>query len=105
MGYEKLIKDGKVAVLYSPGFGAGISTWSGSNREALTFDKELVELVLKGDKKGAFYLFKSKYPEEYAGGLKDAEIEWVPQGTAFRIKEYDGSESVEIIKEISYLIA
>lgn len=31
----------------------------------------------------------------YPGGIYKLDIEWVPEGTAFDISEYDGSESVE----------
>ena len=40
---EKVIKDGKVGVLVSPGFGAGFYTW-GYPEEAI-FDPTLIELV------------------------------------------------------------
>jgi hypothetical protein len=40
---EKVVREGKVAVLYSPGFGAGWTTW-GAPKELL-FDPEVVALV------------------------------------------------------------
>ena len=40
---EKVIKDGKVGVLVSPGFGAGFLTW-GAPIEAI-FNPTLIELV------------------------------------------------------------
>ena len=43
----KYIRDGEVAVLYSPGYGAGWSTWAeGSEREQLLYDPDIVQLVL-----------------------------------------------------------
>ena len=41
----KLKRDGKVAVIYSPGFGAGWSTWADGNAEAVLFDPELAEML------------------------------------------------------------
>lgn len=42
---KKLIRDGKVAVLVSPGFGAGWSTWNGDDEDAI-FNKRLALAVL-----------------------------------------------------------
>lgn len=95
--FEKYEKDGNVAVLYSPGFGAGWSTWATDGEaEALIFDKEIVELVLNDQLDRVVQLVADKYPEFYSGGAEDLTVRWVPKGTAFRINEYDGSESVEI---------
>ena len=41
---EKYIQDGKVAILVSPGFGTGWSTWEGKE---LAYDKRVVEFWLK----------------------------------------------------------
>ena len=104
---SKLIKDGKVAVLVAGGFGAGWSTW---NREHpnLVFHKGIAEYI---DKNGSI---TKAIAEEIVGeldehvcfsGASDLEIEWVDVGTAFRITEYDGSESLEIISQIEHYIA
>jgi hypothetical protein len=45
------------------------------------------------------------YPDVYCGGADDLSIQWLPVGTAFRIHEYDGSESVEIRDDIQWTIA
>jgi len=92
---DRVIRDGKVAVLVSPGFGAGWSTWADASEAAL-FAPDVVEWVEAGrpestDPVEAF----GKYG--YLGGLKDVVIEWVPVGTRFVIREYDGSESLEIL--------
>lgn len=44
---EKVIRDGKVAVLYSKDFGAGWSTWN-DGLEELVFHPKIVEMVLNG---------------------------------------------------------
>ena len=45
---DKVIRDGKVAVLYSPRFGSGWSTWS-APMEAI-FHPKIVELVLQDER-------------------------------------------------------
>ncbi len=91
---NKLIRDGLVAVLYSPGYGAGWFTWNTSRPEIL-FDPAIVELVEqeKWEELQAFVVLK--YPDIYVGGLEDLQIEWMPEGTQFQVNEYDGSESIE----------
>jgi hypothetical protein len=93
---EKLIRDGNVAVLISPGFGAGWSTWN-ENTPDLLFDPEIAELVAAGDKAGASKLASEKYPDACLLGSDDLVVRWVPQGSRFTVGEYDGSESLMII--------
>ena len=96
--YEKLERDGKIAVLYSPSFGAGWSTWNTEAKyQGLLFDREIVELVLADDLGAAINLTKKKYPGVYTGGGSNLTVEWVPKGERFTIKEYDGAENVTII--------
>jgi len=107
---NKVIRDGKVAVLYSPGFGAGWSTWAYNgeedNRDFMLFDPTLVDMVENKDSTEDIETYvKSKYPHTYCGGADDLTIFWLPVGTAFRIHEYDGSESVEIRDEMDWKIA
>jgi hypothetical protein len=102
--WQKLEKDGKVAVLYSPGYGAGWSTWDHENAEALTFDSEIVEAVLAEDRVKAAQIAEAKYGG-YTGGARDLRVEWLPKGTAFRIDEYDGSERIEPIGSIDCFTA
>jgi hypothetical protein len=91
---NKLIRNGRVAVLYSPDHGAGWFSWNTRYPEIL-FDPALVELVEqeKWDELQAFVTLK--YPDIYAGGLRDLQIEWIPEGTQFIVNEYDGNESIQ----------
>ena len=93
----KCIRDGLVAVLYSPGHGAGWSTWSDDKfREFLLHDEKLVELVETNQKNKIKEYVESVYPGEhiYCGGADQLRVEWVSPGTLFRIEEYDGFESI-----------
>jgi hypothetical protein len=111
---NKVIRDGKVAVVVSPGFGAGWSTWAtargGEDGEDVTgfmlFDPTLVDMVERGALAEEIETYvTSMYSDVYCGGADDLTIQWLPVGTAFRIHEYDGSESVEIRDDIQWTIA
>ena len=101
---DKLIKDGKVAVLVSGEHGAGWSTWNRDSPD-LVFHKGIAEHI---EKKGSITKQEAQDilgDDYYVGGACDLYIEWVDVGTRFRITEYDGSESLEIINQIEYYIA
>lgn len=104
--YEKYYNDkGEVAVIYSPGYGAGWSTWNSALGEAAIFDKDLVEALLAKDHLKVASIAESKYPDAYIGGLEDAKIEWISIGDQFQITEREGYERVNIIGPSSYYIA
>lgn len=107
---KKVKKDGKVAVLYSPGYGAGWATWNGRKKEeieALIFDEKLVALVANGNNEMITSEFiKENYGiDAYCGGAEDLKIEWIDEGVQFDIEEYDGFESIRIIGDRSYYTA
>jgi hypothetical protein len=103
---EKVVRDGCVAVLYSPGYGAGWYSWH--QREALLFHPTIVELVENGQN----HLITDELVATILGtedyvcilGAKDLEIEWIKEGELFEINEYDGSESVRIHSRMSGFI-
>ena len=102
---EKLIRDGKVAVLISPGFGAGWSTWASDHAEFALFDKGLVELAERGASASEVEEYikqalNNKY--FYVGGWSDVEVRWLDQGTRFTVYEYDGSESLRMIEDLAF---
>jgi len=103
---EKLIRDGEVAVLVSGGFGAGWSTWNYDYPEML-YDAEVAQMLdcVEPDWQAIQKYCQEKYPNAYLGGLDGLYVEWLPQGTAFRIHEYDGSETVEIRDKMNWEIA
>jgi len=101
---NKLLDNGKVAVLYSPGFGAGWSTWNKEVPE-LVFDPAIVKFV-ETDQWAEMETYVSlKYPGIYKGGTKDLAVAWLPVGTEFQINEYDGAESIEIKGEVKWITA
>jgi hypothetical protein len=102
---NKVIRDGKVAVLVSPGYGAGWSTWN-SDLPELLFDPTIVEMIEDGTNSETITQYcEAKYPNIYCGGADDLTIQWLPVGTAFCIHEYDGAESVEIRDNMNWTIA
>ena len=101
---NKLIRDGKVAVLYSPAFGAGWYTWNYQYPEIL-FDPAIVEFVEKEKWAELETYVILKYPEIYKAGMTDLQVEWIPEGTEFKVTEYDGNESIEYKENESWIIA
>jgi hypothetical protein len=107
---NKVIRDGKVAVVVSPGFGAGWSTWAFRGeedyRDFMLFDPTLVDMVERGASAETIEEYvTNNYPGTYCGASDDLTIQWLPVGTAFRIHEYDGAESVEIRDDMNWTIA
>jgi len=92
---EKVIRDGHVAVLYSPGYGAGWYSWHGI--EELLYDPVVVGMVERKIPEDVIVSYcDEKYDGDgYFGGADDLIVEWVPVGTQFRVHEYDGSETLE----------
>lgn len=98
--------DGEVAVLYSPGFGAGWFSWN-SEAPQMLHDPEVVQWVLDGkpdDSKPN--VEDGRYGEHfYSGGMYKLAVQWVKPGTRFRIDEYDGSETVVIDGDDQWQVA
>jgi len=103
---EKLIQDNKVAVLYSPGFGAGWYTWNNVDCGAeIMFDPVLAQYVLQAKYDEALTYASMRWPDAYLGGINDLQVEWIPIGTDFRIHEYDGAETIELKDEMDWVTA
>lgn len=103
---EKFIKDGKIAVLYSPGFGAGWSTWNYETGEKCVFSPEIVQKVINGED------ITEEFCEQLFGvdyvctlGCEKLKIKWLDPGTQFVIEEYDGSESIILLDVIQHYTA
>lgn len=109
---EKVIRDGMVAVLYSPGFGGGWSTWQHEDelKEFAMFDRRLVEAAERGAshdevEKMLEELFFGSEMYISTSGWSDIEIWWLPVGTRFEITEYDGAEGIRIFDQSEYYVA
>lgn len=103
---KKVIRDGKVAVLVSHGFGAGWSTWSNCHEqeEVCLFHPAFVAWV-EGGKKGDIEEIATKITgDEYfsCGGADGLTIHWLPVGQQFRIDEYDGAETLVYLPNDDY---
>ncbi len=93
---EKVNRNGLVAILISPDFGAGWSTWNPTCPEII-FDPVVVGMVEDGTNPETITAYcEAKYPDGYFGGVTDLVVQWIPVGTQFRIHEYDGSETLEL---------
>jgi len=99
---EKVIRDGKVAVLISHGFGEGWYTWN-IEHKILLFDPKIVEMVEKGKSKEIDEDWVKEnlgIEDVYCGGAYNLQIHWLPIGTAFQIEDYDGAESLRTINDL-----
>ncbi len=101
---NKVERDGKIAVVYSPGFGAGWYTWNQEHPEMI-FDPAIVDFIENKKAEELLAYAMLKWPDAYLGGIEDLRIYWVDKGTLFRINEYDGSETVELKENNSWMIA
>ena len=111
----------KIAILVSPGFGAGWSTWNDRNlaydrrvikwwltyKDHDAYMKELDKFKDNPVKEATEQLFRSwGYDHVYFGGVNDiSHLTWVDCERPFRITEYDGAESVEFLDTHDYIIA
>lgn len=109
MDVERYVKDGKVAVLVSPGYGAGWSTWEGKK---LAYDKRVVEFWLQYKDDEVFpeeaakkLFYEWGYEDVFFGGFNQIKIVWLEPGTKFRITEYDGFESIETDDSVDWCVA
>lgn len=86
---------GEVAVLVSHGFGGGWYTWG--NVVDQMFSPNLVQAVLTGTQDDRLRVAQEQFPDQYDGGVYQLCVEWVQEGQPFRINEYDGAESLELL--------
>lgn len=103
----KVIRDGKVAVLYHPNYGTGWYTWNSESPEIIFHPKivELVEQDRGNEITSEWCEVVLGIKDVYCGCANGLEIKWVPVGTKFIINEYDGNESIELLDDITFHIA
>ncbi len=100
---EKVIKDGKVAVLISNDWGSGFHTY-GAPLEAI-FNPQLVELIENKNYNEAMEFIKKTYPNVPAYDITGLCVEWVEEGREFYITEYNELESIVFKDEVKWITA
>jgi len=98
---KKVIREGKVAVLVSYGFGAGWYSWNADKR--LLFHPKLVEMVdqKRNSEITDEWVRENLGIEMYTGGADGLSIEWIEEGTAFEINEFNGAESLKTLSSLT----
>ena len=91
---------GEVAVLYSPGYGAGWYSWNTEYPDCI-FDPDCVQAVLDDNSSRLAVIASHKWPDGY-WSPEDVDVCWLAPGTQFVIHEYDGSESIRYLDDIKY---
>lgn len=101
---QKYTKDGMVAVLYSPEYGAGWSTGASGDTDFLVFDQGLVTLAMAKapETDVETYLRALGMEPPYMGGWANIEVKWLSEGTEFIIDEYDGFETITLKDDIAF---
>lgn len=105
---QKYLKDGLVAIIYSPHYGAGWSTWNKDNKQCI-FDPFIVEQLIQNNSDCYDVINKyvdENYPKRFCKlGLRELKLQWLPIGTKFYIDEYDGYESVKVVDSTFWIEA
>lgn len=96
-----------VAVLISPGFGGGWSTWATHcDSDVMLFDPIIAQMLVDGaDRDDIESIARVRYPDEFLGCIDDLEVRWVKQGAEFMVNEYDGSETISYKDAITWSVA
>ncbi len=93
----------KVGIIWSPGYGAGWSTWGCAE---MALDQELAKAIdTPLPYEAILHIAETNWPDQYYGGLEGCQVEWVEKGTAFSIEEYDGSESITFADSKQWSVA
>lgn len=107
------------AVAYTTSFGAGWSSWE-PNHPELAYDRRVISYILSRTDEDSGWRSKVSvlntpeheafsarleswgYKDVYLGGLRHIDIKWLPEGCWWRVNEYDGRESIEIMSDDPY---
>lgn len=98
---DKVIRDNKIAVLTSSGFGAGWYSWNRDYKELL-YHPKLIEMIETGNKDEITTEWIETHlgiKDIYCGGVDGLTINWIDKGTAFKIDEYAGAEGIITIDD------
>lgn len=93
----KVERNGKTAVIYSPGYGSGWSSWNPQHCPKMLFDPEIVRLLEMPPVKEVLRTLERYISETYPAvfcPVDQLRIYWAPTGEAFEIEVFDGYERV-----------
>lgn len=104
----KVVRFGKVAIIYSPQHGAGWYSWH--HIEELLFDPVVVDMIERnatGEEIEQYCIdrYDTDNQINYWGGTDDLEVKWIPEGSIFRIHEYDGAETIVLQDDDYWIVA
>jgi hypothetical protein len=99
---DKLIRNGKVAVIIHNGYGLG---WYTEHYDIdLLFDKKLAEAIIEKRDDDLLSIMEEICGKEHPFP-HDLRVEWVTQGEPFIISNYDGRESIIYTKDLDIITA
>jgi hypothetical protein len=105
---EKVIVDGRVAVVIHPEYGLG---WSSAYPDIpeLLFDPGIISLFKEKQWEKLKTYLVLKFPDvaySYSDrDIKGLVIHWIRQGSKFRIEAYDGMESIVLYDDEKWIVA
>jgi hypothetical protein len=100
---NKVRRDGKVAVIYSPHYGAGWYSWH--LIPELLFDPAVVAMIETDRYEEIESYCAEHWPDAYIGDPEDLTIAWVEEGCEFQIEEYDGAEKLRFKDREQWIVA
>jgi hypothetical protein len=111
MGAEKLIRDGKVAILISEDsrWSTALSSFDHKEKETMLFNKDLVSIVLgesnKDLKETLYSLIGKDKAWKFENETINLNVVWLEIGTLFKIDGDNGFEELDIYHSNSYIKA
>ena len=106
--FTKVIKDGKVAVIYSPGYGGGWYSWNCRGEKDfkwMLFHPDIVAAVQEGNQKLVKKIANEIDPDGSYCDIANLKIEWISIGHSFKIEEHDGYERIIDVGRSEYIEA
>lgn len=92
----------EVAVIVSHGYGSGFSTWL--SIDGIERNRLLCEPVTFGHEEEFFKRLEAitgRTKEDSVIDFEDLKVHWIPEGSHYRIDEYDGSESLVTVQSLT----
>lgn len=107
MNKKTKITDGKllVGVILHNDYGAGWYTCH--QNEQLLFDPVLIDMIEEKKSRDEMmkYCLDNYDKDEYYGSCHALEVVWVPAGTEFHVREYDGLEHLVLHEKMKWIEA